>query len=80
MGLYMALRESEAFTEASALAGADAAVSITTRIQASKSFGSVRYADITPGRIIGTGQFGQVRIVQHKVTAEPYALKVRGAP
>jgi hypothetical protein len=28
-------------------------------------------------RIIGTGQFGLVRVVSHKVTREVYALKVR---
>ena len=37
----------------------------------------VPFQDLTQGRIIGTGQFGAVRIVQHKNTGETFALKVQ---
>ena len=39
----------------------------------------LQFKDLKLGRIIGAGQFGLVRIVQHNTTGEAYALKV-GAP
>ena len=38
----------------------------------------VKFADLEMHRIIGTGQFGMVRVVRHKKSGEVYALKVRG--
>ena len=37
----------------------------------------VRFSDLEMHRIIGTGQFGMVRVVRHKKSGEVYALKVR---
>lgn len=37
---------------------------------------AVLYKDLEFHRVIGTGQFGSVRVVQHHVTKEVYALKV----
>ena len=36
----------------------------------------VKYSDLELHRIIGTGQFGMVRVVRHKKSGEVYALKV----
>ena len=36
----------------------------------------VAFGDLEPLRIVGTGQFGLVRLVRHRVTGEPFALKV----
>ena len=36
----------------------------------------IHFEDLKLGRIIGAGQFGLVRIAQHKKTGEAYALKV----
>lgn len=37
---------------------------------------AVTYEDLELGRIIGAGQFGLVRIAQHRTTKSVYALKV----
>lgn len=37
----------------------------------------LNFSDLELHRIIGTGQFGAVRLVRSKVTSEVYALKVR---
>lgn len=36
----------------------------------------VKFSDLEMHRIIGTGQFGMVRVVRHKKSGEAYALKV----
>lgn len=36
----------------------------------------VKFGDLEMHRIIGTGQFGMVRVVRHKKSGEVYALKV----
>lgn len=36
----------------------------------------IKYSDLLPDRIVGTGQFGSVKVVKHKVTGEVFALKV----
>lgn len=42
-------------------------------------FKSVKFKELELHRIIGTGQFGLVRLVRHVVDNEVYALKVGGA-
>ena len=42
------------------------------------SLRSLSFSDLELHRIIGTGQFGAVRLVRSKVTNEVFALKVRG--
>ena len=37
---------------------------------------ALRYRDLSAWRLIGTGQFGSVRIVTHEPTKQVYALKV----
>ena len=36
----------------------------------------VEFPDLELLRVIGTGQFGLVRLVRHRVTGTPFALKV----
>ena len=36
----------------------------------------MKYSELSTGRLIGTGQFGSVRIVTHTPTGQVYALKV----
>ena len=36
----------------------------------------VKFSELEMHRIIGTGQFGMVRVVRHKKSGEVYALKV----
>jgi len=36
----------------------------------------VAFSDLVHLRVVGTGQFGMVRVVQHRVTGEVYALKI----
>ena len=36
----------------------------------------MKYSELSTGRLIGTGQFGSVRIVTHTPTGHVYALKV----
>lgn len=36
----------------------------------------VAYSDLEMHRIVGTGQFGQVRVVRHTTSNKVYALKV----
>jgi hypothetical protein len=36
----------------------------------------VSWHDLLIGDVVGTGQFGLVRLTKHKVTADAYALKV----
>ena len=52
------------------------------RNQASKSQISkpqIEYRDLEMHRVVGTGQFGMVRVVRHIPTNQAYALKVRHA-
>eukprot|EP01025_Chloroclados_australasicus_P009311 TRINITY_DN1357_c4_g1_i13.p1 TRINITY_DN1357_c4_g1~~TRINITY_DN1357_c4_g1_i13.p1 ORF type:complete len:1025 (+),score=163.68 TRINITY_DN1357_c4_g1_i13:235-3309(+) len=54
------------------------------RLVATNSIGSsqdrqnrqIRFKDLEMHRVIGTGQFGLVRVVRHKPTGEVYALKI----
>jgi len=36
----------------------------------------IAFGDLEPLRVVGTGQFGLVRLVRHRATGEPFALKV----
>lgn len=76
--LYVALRKQESLAVAyrDRVSG-DASVEVV--ISPQRGYGVVRYQDLTQGRVVGTGQFGMVRIVQHKATGQPFALKVRGS-
>lgn len=38
----------------------------------------IDFKDLELRRVVGTGQFGLVRVVRHVKTDEVYALKVRG--
>ena len=44
---------------------------------ASREPAGIAFGDLEPLRVIGTGQFGLVRLVRHRITGEPFALKVR---
>jgi hypothetical protein len=49
----------------------------TSSVVAPGSLRSLNFNDLELHRIIGTGQFGAVRLVRSKVTSEVFALKVR---
>ena len=36
---------------------------------------SIAFGDLEQLRVIGTGQFGLVRLVRHRTTGQPFALK-----
>lgn len=73
LGLYMVIKKQQQQQNAEQ----DAALGHgTVSVRKAK----VPYHQLTQGRIIGTGQFGAVRIVQHKGTGETFALKVRPPP
>lgn len=42
-------------------------------------FPRIAFSELEFHRIVGTGQFGMVRVVQHIRTNEAYTLKVRAA-
>ncbi|KAK9795533.1 hypothetical protein WJX73_010591 [Symbiochloris irregularis] len=70
LGLYMVIKKQQ-----QAAADQDSPPSPGDRSASSARRAKVPYHQLTQGRIIGTGQFGMVRIVQHKGTGETFALK-----
>ncbi len=48
-----------------------------TGVNANNGFQNVNFADLEFHRIVGTGQFGLVRVVRNTKTNEVFALKVR---
>lgn len=46
------------------------------RISSSQLVPGIRFQDLEQHRIVGTGQFGLVRVVRHTVSGKVYALKV----
>ncbi len=47
------------------------------RRDVARSENSVAFGDLEAHRVIGTGQFGSVRLVRHVLTGRLFALKVR---
>jgi cGMP-dependent protein kinase len=54
------------------------ASSAKTGGKANAGFVNINFADLEFHRIVGTGQFGLVRVVRNTKTNEVFALKVRG--
>lgn len=46
------------------------------RVPSRQLVSGIRFQDLEQRRIVGTGQFGLVRVVRHTVSGKVYALKV----
>ena len=68
--LYMALKKQDA------VANATARFRRKSARDTIKPIAKIAFSDLACGRVIGAGQFGMVRIVHHKTTGMPFALKV----
>ena len=69
-----------ALTPAAELHTASAEVAPESAAAAPAPAAGVFFKDLELQRVVGTGQFGLVRLVRHRATGQAYALKVRPAP